>query len=515
MHTMIDKQSKPSSENRLATEPSRKSKEIRSSDIVAARHIKLVVDAITSDNTLTHQERKEKLANFGAALMAAASTAKISSPQQLKKTTNNGTPVGVKHIPEIEIIASTSTSSLSSDKQLSGAMLVALKASCALDDNKHHELAPTANTLSPSIPSPLQLKPMAKKTKKKKKDWIFGRNRNKNHSIEVTTDKCDEVREDIDEKDVTERNSERDTPNSGKIQVEAREPEVSSPHINDAVIMDARRDQSDEHDASVCSDRSIGTFEQDFINNIVQDQMEDDDLGDIQNVLSEATFEQDAREIQNVLSEATFEQDAREIEAEHEIDLHMKLSEATFEQDAREVELHQTTGRGATAIVVPQNAINGYFIDTNLSETTFEQDARGTEQGVRDVWYGSETTFERDARKKVATTQIIQAPCYSLAEKDARAREALAAMMPPPQILMDSVSNDVSEDCTIDCSAKTSKERPDRQVENQTVKAAVPLQLPISWLQMVLSPGDTTKSPKKSFFSRGLPKCSFTCEFAP
>lgn len=512
---MIDSQPKSSpmrssvETEKLLPSPSKNSS---SSDVIATRHLRLVLESITADTSLTVEQRKQKIADFGAVLMASVG----HDPNEAKEmTVTSNTPISPPKQSEgnkeklfrAALMASAETTAPTSSSKP--------KISENSSTTETQAFTSTVSVIS-SISASQHSKPNAKaevltatslqsKTKKKKKGWIFGRMGKKNREISGALDECNEARGDVGKRDIE---------SSSRAPAEVLVVSNVADGCSSAEHVDSSGNGGDGNE-SVGSDRSIGTFERDHINNIIHDQMKENS-----NELA----------LESANSEGTFEQDAKALDKDNnpEIeDLVITNSECTFEQDARAKEASQPYK--TSAVVVPQQATPaGLVIDPNLSETTFEQDARvgggdpgdnqdgvGTvDSDLSDGTFGSETTFERDMRKRSAA-KTAEAPTLfiPLFEKDAKARETAAekARMTPLIQLDDYHSSEEVEEATSDCSANFAKDvgndmRPTHTVP-ETVDAPIALQK-ISELQMELSPEAISKaSAKNGFFSRFTCKC--------
>ena len=508
---MIDSQPKSSpmrssvETEKLLPSPSKNSS---SSDVIATRHLRLVLESITADTSLTVEQRKQKIADFGAVLMASVG----HDPNEAKEmTVTSNTPISSTPI------SPPKQSEGNKEKLFRAALMASAETTVPTSSSKPkisenssttetQAFTSTVSVIS-SISASQHSKPNTKaevltatslqsKTKKKKKGWIFGRmgKKNRETSESGALDECNEARGDVDKRDI----------------------ESSSRAPAEVLVVSNVADSSGnggDGNESVGSDRSIGTFERDHINNIIHDQMKENS--------NELVLE-------SANSEGTFEQDAKALDNNPEIeDLVIANSECTFEQDARAKEASQPYK--TSAVLLPQQATPaGLVIDPNLSETTFEQDARGgggdpednqgdvgtVDSDLSDGTFGSETTFERDMRKRSAV-KTAEAPTLfiPLFEKDAKARETAAekARMTPLIQLDDYHSSEEVEEATSDCSANFAKDvgndmRPTHTVP-ETVDAPIALQK-ISELQMELSPEAISKaSAKNGFFSKFTCKC--------
>lgn len=506
---MIDSQPK-SSPMRSSAETKKllptPSKNSSSSDVIATRHLRLVLESITADTSLTVEQRKQKIADFGAVLMASVG----HDPNEAKEmTVTSNTPISPTP-------TSPPKQSEGNKEKLFRAALMASAETTAPTSSSKPKISKNSSTTETqaftstvsvisSISASQHSKPNAKaevltatslqsKTKKKKKGWIFGRMGKKNREISGALDECNEARGDVGKRDI-----ESSSRAPAEVLVVSNVADGCSAHNSSSSSAEHGDSSGNGGDGneSVGSDRSIGTFERDHINNIIYDQMKENS--------NELVLE-------SANSEGTFEQDAKALDKDNnpEIeDLVITNSECTFEQDAREKEASQPY---TSAVLVPQQATpTGLVIDPNLSETTFEQDARGgggnpgdnqgdvgtVDSDLSDGTFGSETTFERDMRKRSAA-KTAEAPTLfiPLFEKDAKARETAAekARM-TPLIQLDDYSNHSSEEVEEVITVP------------ETVDAPIALQK-ISELQMELSPEAISKaSAKNGFFSKFTCKC--------
>ncbi len=141
-------------------------------------------------------------------------------------------------------------------------------------------------------------------------------------------------------------------------------------------IMGMRMQNSEEYVASICSVRSLGTFERDFINNIIAEQMATNDQ------LSVSTFEKDflARQTNGenvahptqvfIRDEWMMNTDA----AADDLTLGTMLSETTFEQDARSItESKLTPPAEVTATSGENDIFDDLSTGSNQPETTFDR----------------------------------------------------------------------------------------------------------------------------------------------
>ena len=530
------------------------------SDVVATRHLRIVLESITADKNLSEEERKRKIANFGAVLMASAENKATTPRGDTKPVTQPAKPTAPVTSPPATPLPQSKEDKktemirvaiLANEEKRSKAisMMRAKESLPLITETPITTPAPTLETTSlPQQPRPeekklpeklpqkmpeekYEKKPLPvskpesnrrnssasvvpltsmpvqqpKPNAKKKKGWFLRKLKGKKNR--------NEVRGDFDEKENHDIISERDPAESV--------PEAGWDRgYHGGVIMNTQSNVSED------SDRSIGTFEQDYIKDIIREQesnYEED------GALSEGTFEQDARAF-NVNSECTFEEDAKALNA---------LSEGTFEQDARAMETVTNPHNSSVHTQIPQQAVAGVM--PNLSEATFEtfeqdspeEDERNDDKiraagtGTSSGSFGSETTFERDMRRKASVKaqdapapQLFEAPSIDSVttfEKEARGRETATARSRSFPQFNDYAGNH-SEDATSDCSDNFKQDfsQDVRPVEpesefNVWETTAAPSSMPkITELQMQLSPATISKKP--SLGRRLISK--FTCHCA-
>jgi len=528
---MMDPTSPMSAETEhTAPEPKNATSNVASSDVVATRHLRIVLESITADKNLSEEDRKRKIANFGAVLMANAATKappvtdekpEITTPSaapaysklkedkkmeliraavlaQEEKRKKKSIPAKKSEEPEATpapapsaAISSPSPQPETKETQQPKSETKKKTATVSKPDTssrkeKSRETKKTTTSSASVIPLGTISTQQTESNAKKKKGWLLRKLKGKKNKVEM--------RGDVDESSrFSERDQARDQAEMLSIS------EVGSEVTNDTsaydgYVMGIRSNASDD------SDRSIGTFEKDFMNDIIRDQ--------------ESNYEEE-----DALSEGTFEQDARAAGALS------VLSEGTFEQDARAVE-------GGSMFVprqIPQQVMGDM---PNMSEATFEQDYRDDEpigiagSELSNTSYGSETTFERDMRIKesskaahVPTTHIFETPSLESVttfEKEARGRMEVAAKSRSFHTVDDNYAGPNSEYATSDCSdtfmQDVAQDMHPVEPEPETVweTTAAPYPMPkITELQMQLSPETISKTSRGGkFFSK------FTCHCA-
>lgn len=198
-------------------------------------------------------------------------------------------------------------------------------------------------------------------------------------------------------------------------------------------IMGLRMQNSEDYVASVCSLRSLGTFERDFINNIVAEQMANKDQ------VSVSTFERDflARQVdggnmahptQVFIRGEFINPDA----VADDLTLGTMLSETTFEQDARSIiEPPKVT---PPVEITAASGENDIFDDLSIgscrSETTFDRQLHMRNEpclearGSAPTTYATFDTFNNGTVK--ITKSIDSQISVSTYEKDMAALDTLA-----------------------------------------------------------------------------------------
>ena len=212
-------------------------------------------------------------------------------------------------------------------------------------------------------------------------------------------------------------------------------------------IIDVRTANSEDYAASICSIRSLGTFEKDFINNIISEQQEVEEI-------SVSTFEQDAGMVRGVRAALPTEvgvQLQQQVAEDDDLTLEPVLSETTFERDARKASVDnkvqppvqvEFSKDGAVMMQEEEDDID------DLSETTFEQDHKTvmtemvSQPDIQAAMSGnslrSVSTFEKDAAARAALAVKIgripstkpkvieEVTSEGTFEKDQRLRQALS-----------------------------------------------------------------------------------------
>ena len=206
---------------------------------------------------------------------------------------------------------------------------------------------------------------------------------------------------------------------------------------NDSII-GARIANSDDYTASICSIRSISTFEKDFIKNVIAEQEAQYDE------ISVSTFEQDFAAKQQVLASGNVfpmqvlisSYGVQPNEEYDDLTVDDCRSETTFERDAaaKQQEL-ENSNTPPTQVVVsnlhiqPQDQHDDLTVEDVRSETTFEKDAAAKENSRQKI---------EKPQMPVVPSIIVSSPqltrvksedserSVSTFEKDAAARSALA-----------------------------------------------------------------------------------------
>lgn len=550
-----------------APESTRTKSNVASSDVVATRHLRIVLESITADQNLSEEDRKRKIANFGAVLMANAaakappmpmndeqpemkttavasavsSHKQVSSPQSKddkkmeliraavlaneEKRKKKSIPVNETKEPDTpRTVAAPETKKPDTPRPVAAPVpLAVISAPQQSQPEVKKEIATVAKpvgkpgmqktTSTSSIMSPLpqkeNSKPETRTTKNTLTASVIPLGTLSTQQPKTTSSKKKKgwlMRKLKGKKNRDERRGDYDERDYLSISEVGSEVTFDSRPVYDDYSMGFRSNASDD------SDHSIGTFEKDYINGIVREQ--------------ESHYEEQG----DALSESTFEHDARATRALS------ALSEGTFEQDART--LDEEPSSRPTSTFVPRQLPQQAFGDVpNLSETTFEQDAHDRDgdyrndgefgmggSGTSNGSIGSETTFERDMREKeeakaakVPPAHIFEAPSLDSVttfEKEVRGRLASTARSKSfPQV--DDYTESVSEDAASDCSDNFKQDftpnmrpaKPEPQTERETTVATYPMPK-ISELELQLSPENISKNSRgRSFFSK------FTCGY--
>jgi len=351
--------------SKSSTKASSKSR-MTAEDLAAMRHLRSVIESITLDENMSPSERKRKVSDFNHSL--------IEAEQRLHYHAN--------HLPNhlhVDPLRELSIPKIMSAKKNTHASVVGAVGSEKKKNKKKEG-------------GWLRLVLLGKQDNSQTNVGDDGKKTSSNTRIGGVLETLDGVAEET----------------RGDVDSHEKAPAVADDRDETDSIIELRMQNSDAFLASVCSLRSLGTFEKDFINNIIADQEAN---GEARSV---STFEQDfmarmnnrdaiAHPTQVLVSEGNPADDM------DDLTVGTILSETTFENDAR----------------VIMNKCDGK--DTMCSETTFENDTRAIMNKFNgevvstlplklpiqvtsnsDIFDGiieidtfrSETTYDRNERKK-------------------------------------------------------------------------------------------------------------------
>jgi len=422
----------------LSSRTSRSRRSANEEDVAATRHLRLMISSIAENTSLTPRQRQERICNFEKLLEDAE-----------KKLHFNG------------------------DVNEDALMLDGGK-----DKRRRRAVAP---------------KEMKGKNKSTKKSFLdrFRRKNTSNNSNDpaegsigrnseletVVEERQDEVvnnqesQESSQDKETSREEAPNEQPGQQPSNIYIPAAPLPPPDEDEVThtdsIMDMRAANSEDYTASIGSIRSLGTFEKDFINNIITEQQAMEEI-------SVSTFEQDAGMVRGAnvpFPTMVAPQPQQQLGEDDDLTLDSFLSETTFERDARKAAL-------GIAVVPPvqidfskDNAVmmedgNKNNDDDDLSETTFEQDHKtvmtemvsqpdlqlGLRAGNSEGSLRSVSTFEKDTRARAALAVKIgripstkpkvieEVSSEGTFEKDQRVRQSLShrvasSKMPAPSVV--------------------------------------------------------------------------------
>ena len=305
----------PSSDMRSKSSTKASSKtRMTAEDLAAMRHLRSVIESITLDENMSPSERKRKVSDFNHSL--------IEAEQRLHYHAN--------HLPNplhVDPLMALSSPKIMSAKKNTRASVVGAVGSEKKKNKKKEG-------------GWLRLVLLGKQDNSQTNVGDDGKKTSSNTRIGGVLETLDEVAEETRGDDSREKS-----------------PAVADDRDETDSIIELRMQNSDAFLASICSLRSLGTFEKDFINNIIADQEAN---GEARSV---STFEQDFMARMNNRDAITHPTQVLVSEGNPADDMDdltvgTILSETTFENDARAI----------------MNKCDGE--DTMCSETTFENDAR-------------------------------------------------------------------------------------------------------------------------------------------
>ncbi|KAL7483855.1 hypothetical protein ACHAW6_009496 [Cyclotella cf. meneghiniana] len=398
----------PSSE--ISTLSSRTTRSRRSSksqeDVAATRHLRLMINSIAENNELTPQQRKERIANFEKLLQEAEKKLHFSGDggeeeALLLHVDGNSTNKKLNSSPANGKKEKNKSSFLGRFRRKNKKQIID-----NLDSN-----ASAANT-GPDSSSALETVVEERRDEQEHQQ---------DHNATVD-DKENDIREGPSQPQQQPSNMNVPFQNTQEINNQHKQQDDDELTRTSSII-DVRIANSEDYVASICSIRSLGTFEKDFINNIIAEQQGVEEI-------SVSTFEQDAGMVRNAnanhglpleIGVKQHHQQERDGQVEDDLTVEPILSETTFERDARKAAIHNDAADGPpmqvefsndNAVMMQDDDVD----DDDLSETTFEQDQRRAAAAAT-------RTRENDLVSPLSESSLLSVSTF---EKDAAARNALA-----------------------------------------------------------------------------------------
>lgn len=389
--------------------------------VAAMRHLRLVVQAIATDENLSPTDRHQRITNFEQLLDQAEKKLHYKKGGGRTKMGHDDDPLSLNTTVEKTTAISTKKKSKSGRG--------------------------SSNSSS--------------RKERKKKGWLragrlLGRRRRRKSSagvLETLPEVEEEARGDIE----VQRDGSNDRDQSNKaLSTRDTAPTHSGDDdydydyddddntVGGDSIIDLRVQNSEDYVASVCSIRSLGTFEKDFINNLIDEQAKLEEI-------SVSTFEKDfnARDGQNHMYPTHINMADKSMADDLTVDdltVDDAISETTFEQDARSLEPLQdqaaatAAGNNDGSTFVPQmpprtvttENDNNDDVDDDITVDTVErEEQRDTHNPLPAV--GSAPASHLAARVnnfvKTALSMDNSSSIQSVStfEKDAKALTELAA----------------------------------------------------------------------------------------
>jgi len=328
-------------------------------DLAAMRHLRSVIESITLDENMSPSERKRKVSDFNHSL--------VEAEQRLHYHANH---LPMLHVDPLMALSGPKMSAKKNARAAVGAV--------GSEEKKKKKEGGW-----------LRLVLLGKRDNSQTNSGDDGKKTSSNTRIGGVLETLDEAAEET----------------RGDVDCRETAPAVTDDRDETDSIIELRMQNSDAFLASVCSLRSLGTFERDFINNIVADQEANSEARSV------STFEQDFMARMNnrdvthptqvlvsegnpandmddltvgtLLSETTFENDARAIMNKCDGEDTM-CSETTFENDARAI-MNKRNGevmgtlplKLPTHVTSPSDIFDGIIdIDTFRSDSTYERNER-------------------------------------------------------------------------------------------------------------------------------------------
>eukprot|EP00578_Thalassiosira_sp_NH16_P017261 CAMPEP_0181108390 /NCGR_PEP_ID=MMETSP1071-20121207/17605_1 /TAXON_ID=35127 /ORGANISM="Thalassiosira sp., Strain NH16" /LENGTH=739 /DNA_ID=CAMNT_0023191991 /DNA_START=109 /DNA_END=2325 /DNA_ORIENTATION=+ len=407
---------------------SNKSKMDSQADVAALRHLRSIVKGIASDENISPADRSHKIKNFGQLLEQAENRLHFN-----EKKMDDPLALFVP-LPDAKPAAATKKKGWLKARLLGG--------------NKQQQASPQFdNNMSRS-------------------DKFFKDQKNNQGLLETLEEEARGDMEDrrkrlVESRSGTSSNkeSERSAPPMPE-KSRSQEDDATEGTCTDSII-DMRVQNSEDYNTSVCSLRSLGTFEKDFITNIIAEQAGQDET-------SVCTFEQDfmARQAANGgdMPKQVYVSGlgSNPQEVIDDVTVGTILSETTFEKDARSIVTPRKDSGGDQStlpmlfppmqVVTTSNGNTG--IDDGMvhddftvgSETTFERDRRVREQEDIKRVGSAPTTFAVFEKVNGLIKNVLSGDSelsISTFEKDAAALNALAAKIGRTPSTKTKVSHDI------------------------------------------------------------------------
>lgn len=420
----------PSSEevSTLSSRTSRSHRSANEEDVAATRHLRLMISSIAENTSLTLQQRQERICNFEKLLEEAEHKLHFNGDMNddalMLNSDIDGKRRGRINAPKAEKGKNTSPK-----KSFMG---------------RFRRKSKTKNSNADEIEDSIDRNSELETLVEERQDEVQVQESQSGPNIDEPTEESRQ-----------EAPKEQSGQQPNNIYIPVAPVPLPPPQDDDEVthtdsIIDVRIANSEDYTASICSIRSLGTFEKDFINNIITEQQAMEEI-------SVSTFEQDAGLIRGANMALPTEvgvQQQQQVEDDDDLtlDLDAMLSETTFEKDARDAAMGAASVRPVQVAFSNDNAVMLQEEDNNddddLSETTFEQDHRTvmtemvsqpdlqaarSEGSIRSV-----STFEKDAAARAALAVKIgripstkpkvieEVSSEGTFEKDHRVRQALS-----------------------------------------------------------------------------------------
>ena len=361
-------------------------------DVAATRHLRLMISSIAENNSLSTQERQERISNFEKLLEDAEKKLHFNGDADDDPLLLSGNDMrrGRITVSKVE----------KKEKKTKKSFLARFrrKSKNTVDDEGVQSIG--RNSELESIAEERQVQ-------------------NEELYRESNSEDEEGKREEVTEEQPGPQPSSIYVPTAPQVvesATQTEEPDDDSRSRTSSII-DVRNANSEDYVASICSIRSLGTFEKDFINNIIAE-----DQRTIGGEISVSTFEQDAGMVRgNAGLPTEVGGQIQDVDEDDDLTLGSILSETTFEKDARKAAVNSKEMPPVQVEFSNDNAVmmqeDEDTLADDLSETTFEQDHRtiATEMASRpDIQLAlsegslrSVSTFEKDAAARAALSAKI------------------------------------------------------------------------------------------------------------